>query len=309
MIAAILLVLLQAATPAPAQAPAPAPAAAISWSVSPETVTVAEPFNVTITIRAPLRTVIAFPAGPDTAQPLEAVDPPVVHFDTDSTGAPRRIAVYRLQAWQTGAQSLTVPVQIGAGADAQKLEAHPAVFVRSVLPADTSLRVPKPALSVLKTPLLWWPWALALGVALGVIALLWRRHRRRRRAAPPPSPLSVAEGALARVETLGLLEAGEPSRYVALHADILRGYLSSRVAVVSRSQTTAELVAALLGRALPLNRVAAVLDEADQVQFARRPVTVVRAKEIAREVKTLLTLSDDAFARDVLVPPAPKKVA
>jgi len=304
MIAGILLVLLQAQAPAPAQAPA------ISWSVSPETVTVAEPFNVTITIRAPLRTVIAFPAGPDTAQPLEAVDPPVVHFDTDSTGTPRRIAVYRLQAWQTGAQSLTIPVQVGAGADAQKLEAHPAVFVRSVLPADTSLRVPKPALSVLKTPLLWWPWALALGIALGVIALLWRRHRRRRRrAAPPPSPLSVAEGALARVETLGLLEAGEPSRYVALHADILRGYLSSRVAVVSRSQTTAELVAALLGRALPLNRVAAVLDEADQVQFARRPVTVVRAKEIAREVKTLLTLSDDAFARDVLVPPAPKKVA
>jgi hypothetical protein len=215
-----------------------------------------------------------------------------------------------LQAWQTGAQSLTVPVQVGAGAEAQKIEAHPGVYVLSVLPADTSLRVPKPALGVLKSPLVWWPWALALGVVLGVIALLWRRQRRRRKAAPPPSPLSVAEAALARVESLGLLEAGEPSRYVALQADILRGYLSSRVQVVSRSQTTSELVAALLGRALPLNRVAAVLEEADQVQFARRPVSVVRAKEIAREVKTLLTLSDDAFARDVIVPAAsPKKVA
>jgi hypothetical protein len=233
-----------------------------------------------------------------------------VKFDIDSTGAPVRTAIYRLQAWQTGAQSLTVPVQVGAGAEAQGLEAHPGVYVLSVLPADTSLRVPKPALGVLKSPLVWWPWALALGVVLGVIALLWRRQRRRRKAAPPPSPLSVAEGALARVESLGLLEAGEPSRYVALQADILRGYLSSRVQVVSRSQTTSELVAALLGRALPLNRVAAVLEEADQVQFARRPVSVVRAKEIAREVKTLLTLSDDAFARDVIVPAAsPKKVA
>jgi hypothetical protein len=233
-----------------------------------------------------------------------------VKFDIDSAGAPVRTAIYRLQAWQTGAQSLTVPVQVGAGADAQKIEAHPSVYVLSVLPADTSLRVPKPALGVLKSPLVWWPWALALGVVLGVIALLWRRQRRRRKAAPPPSPLSVAEGALARVESLGLLEAGEPSRYVALQADILRGYLSSRVQVVSRSQTTSELVAALLGRALPLNRVAAVLEEADQVQFARRPVSVVRAKEIAREVKTLLTLSDDAFARDVIVPAAsPKKVA
>jgi hypothetical protein len=306
MIAAIMFALLQAA--APAQAPA-APAT-ISWTVRPETVTVAEPFNVTITVHAPLKSLIAFPAGPDTAQPLEALDPPVVKFDIDSAGAPVRTAIYRLQAWQTGAQSLTVPVQVGAGADAQKLEAHPAVYVLSVLPADTSLRVPKPALGVLKSPLVWWPWALALGVVLGVIALLWRRQRRRRKAAPPPSPLSVAEGALARVESLGLLEAGEPSRYVALQADILRGYLSSRVQVVSRSQTTSELVAALLGRALPLNRVAAVLEEADQVQFARRPVSVVRAKEIAREVKTLLTLSDDAFARDVIVPAAsPKKVA
>jgi hypothetical protein len=289
---------------------APAAPATISWTVRPETVTVAEPFNVTITVHAPLKSLIAFPAGPDTAQPLEALDPPVVKFDIDSAGAPVRTAIYRLQAWQTGAQSLTVPVQVGAGADAQKLEAHPAVYVLSVLPADTSLRVPKPALGVLKSPLVWWPWALALGVVLGVIALLWRRQRRRRKAAPPPSPLSVAEGALARVESLGLLEAGEPSRYVALQADILRGYLSSRVQVVSRSQTTSELVAALLGRALPLNRVAAVLEEADQVQFARRPVSVVRAKEIAREVKTLLTLSDDAFARDVIVPAAsPKKVA
>jgi hypothetical protein len=306
MIAAIVFALLQAA--APLQAPA-APAT-ISWTVRPETVTVAEPFNVTITVHAPLKSLIAFPAGPDTAQPLEALDPPVVKFDIDSAGAPVRTAIYRLQAWQTGAQSLTVPVQVGAGADAPKLEAHPAVYVLSVLPADTSLRVPKPALGVLKSPLVWWPWALALGVVLGVIALLWRRQRRRRKAAPPPSPLSVAEAALARVESLGLLEAGEPSRYVALQADILRGYLSSRVQVVSRSQTTSELVAALLGRALPLNRVAAVLEEADQVQFARRPVSVVRAKEIAREVKTLLTLSDDAFARDVIVPAAsPKKVA
>jgi hypothetical protein len=306
MIAAIMFALLQAA--APAQAPA-APAT-ISWTVRPETVTVAEPFNVTITVHAPLKSLIAFPAGPDTAQPLEALDPPVVKFDIDSAGAPVRTAIYRLQAWQTGAQSLTVPVQVGAGAEAQKIEAHPGVYVLSVLPADTSLRVPKPALGVLKSPLVWWPWALALGVVLGVIALLWRRQRRRRKAAPPPSPLSVAEGALARVESLGLLEAGEPSRYVALQADILRGYLSSRVQVVSRSQTTSELVAALLGRALPLNRVAAVLEEADQVQFARRPVSVVRAKEIAREVKTLLTLSDDAFARDVIVPAAsPKKVA
>jgi hypothetical protein len=306
MIAAIMFALLQAA--APAQAPA-APAT-ISWTVRPETVTVAEPFSVTITVHAPLKSLIAFPAGPDTAQPLEALDPPVVKFDIDSAGAPVRTAIYRLQAWQTGAQSLTVPVQVGAGAEAQKIEAHPGVYVLSVLPADTSLRVPKPALGVLKSPLVWWPWALALGVVLGVIALLWRRQRRRRKAAPPPSPLSVAEAALARVESLGLLEAGEPSRYVALQADILRGYLSSRVQVVSRSQTTSELVAALLGRALPLNRVAAVLEEADQVQFARRPVSVVRAKEIAREVKTLLTLSDDAFARDVIVPAAsPKKVA
>lgn len=310
MITAFAFALFQVAAAAPVPVAAPVAAPAISWTVSPDTVTIAEPFVVTITIRAPLKSVIAFPAGPDTAQTLEAVDPPIVKFDLDSAGAPVRIAVYRLQAWQTGAQSLTVPVKVDVGTGAQTVEAHPAVFVRSVLPADTLLRVPKPALTVLPSPFVWWPWALGAALVLLGVAMLWRRRRRRRAAKPPPSPLSIAEAALARIDTLGLLEAGEPSRFVALHADVLRGYLSTRVAVVSRSMTTGELVHALFGRALPLNRVAAVLEEADQIQFARRLVTAVRAKEIAKEVRTLLTLSDDAFARDVIVPPAsPKRVA
>jgi hypothetical protein len=58
--------------------------------------------------------------------------------------------------------------------------------------------------------------------------------------------------------------------------------------------------------------VQAVLAEADTVQFARRPVSAERAKEIAREIRAIIAASEEAFARDVGVPgksAPPKKAA
>jgi hypothetical protein len=307
MIPALAFALFQAAAPAPPPAPPASGPATISWAVSPESVTVAEAFTVSIIVRAPRGVLVVFPPGPDSTQTTEALDPPAISESQDSAGVSERRAFYRLVAWETGRLTVPLaPIVVGTGPGAQRLQPQPIINVRSVLPVDTALRKPRPALGVILASTAWWPYAAGALLLLVLLALLWRRHRRRRRTAePPPTPLATAERALAHIETLGLIEAGEPSRYVALHADVLRGYLSARAPVVSRAQTTAELVQALFGRALPLERVQAVLAEVDIVQFAKKPVTVVRAKEIAREIKAIIAASDEAFSRDVGAPGAP----
>jgi len=297
MIALVALALLQGAA-------APAPAPLVTWTVSPETVTVAEPFVVTVTVRAAPGTALEFPPGPDSSHTVEAVDPPALSAATDSSGAPLRRAAYRLVAWETGTQQVPLSaVTVGSGAATLRFALQPQVFVRSVLPADSALRVPRPALTVLPGVRAWWPYLLA-ALLIAAVAFWIRRQRRRRRAsAPPPSALALALDAMARIEALGLLEAGEPSRYIGLHADVLRGYLGGRVQKVSRALTSAELLATLRGHGLPLDRIAAVLAEADQVQFARRGVSADRARDVAREVRALLDACEEHFAKSIPAPP------
>ena len=291
----LLLALLQAGAAA-------APPPQVQWTVRPDTVTVGEPFTVTLIVRADAGTALAFPPGPDSSQNVEAVDPPTIAGGTEANGAPYRTATYRLVAWETGAQAVPFDaVTVGEGAATRRYDVRPGVFVRSVLPDDSTRRVPKPALGVLRTRLPWWPFAL--GALAAVLAVLWWRRRRARRAVvPPPTALAAARDALAQVDALGLLEGGEPSRYVALYAEVLRGYLGARAAVVTRAHTTGELAAALLGHGLPLDRITAVLEEADQVQFARRAVSPERARETAREVRALLEACDEHFARGITPP-------
>jgi hypothetical protein len=180
----------------------------------------------------------------------------------------------------------------------------PPIYVRTVLPRDTALRVPKPAQDILKAPFLWWPWLLAL---LALIGLLWWLiwWLRRRRPAPAIEDASTAaERALARIETLQLIEAGEAGRYVALHTDVLRDYLAARVEGAERSLTSGELLAALRGKdKLPLARMTALLSDADAIKFARRSVSGERAREVGREVRAVITATERA------VTPEPEAVA
>jgi len=299
MIGAIAFALLQAAA-------APAAPPVVTWVVQPDSVTVAEPFTVTVRVRASRDLPVVFPAGPDSAQAVEAVDPPVIGAEEKGDGITERIATYRLMAWETGPVTVPLaPLTVGAAGAAQSIPLAPVVVVRTVLPADSTLRVPRPALDILPAGRALWPWLFAaLDVAV-IGLLLWNRARLRRAKRPPP-PHAVADEALRRIEALGLLDAGEPSRHVRLCVDALRDYLSARVAKASRSQTSGELVAALRGRALPVERLAALLADADAVQFAHRTVSTARAKEIGLEVRAVVAASEEAFARDVPVPAASK---
>jgi hypothetical protein len=98
---------------------------------------------------------------------------------------------------------------------------------------------------------------------------------------------------------MGLLEAGERGRFVALMVEVLRDYLALRLPGAAPSLTSTELLWFLRSRSdLPVQRLAAVLSEADLVKFARRPVTAERAREIGQEARTIVREVETVTARD-----------
>ncbi len=171
------------------------------------------------------------------------------------------------------------------------------VFVRSVLPADSAERVPKPPRGMFTFGPPWWMWVLA---ALAAGALLWLAYwlwkRRRRRAPVPVDPWEEAERDFARVEALGLVAAGERSRHAVLMVEVLRDYLAAVIEDATPSLTTSELLGRLRGSVLPTKRMAALLAEVDLVKFARRPLGAERALELGREARALAGAAHSAVA-------------
>jgi hypothetical protein len=182
------------------------------------------------------------------------------------------------------------------------------VFVASVLPADSALRVPRPARPLFQfgAPL-WWLW-LTLAVLALLLLLLWWWWRRRKRAAPAVrvDPFAYAEKEFARIEALRLVEAGERGRYVVLMLEVVRDYLAARYASARLSHTTTELLSALgRERAVPRERLARLLTETDLIKFARRAVTTERARELGSEARAIVA-QDHAAAMPA---PATEKAA
>ena len=271
----------------------------VAVSVRPDTVTVGDPIVVMIRIRAPRGSVIEFPTGPDSGATVELLDPRIVSaFGGDSAVDPNvvdQVARYRMAAWDTGVQ----PIELGAatvqvaGRTVDVPIAAPEVFVRSVLPADSALRVPKPARDLFAPRVAWWwPWLpilLAAALVGGLLWWWWRRRQRRVKAQIPVDPYELAEREFARIEALGLLEAGERGRFVALMVEVLRDYLASRVPTAHPSLTSTELLEVMRAASeVPVERLTPVLSETDLIKFAKRPVTTERAREIAREARAIV---------------------
>lgn len=270
--------------------------------VTPDTVTVGQRFILLLKVRAPVGATIQFPAAADSSIALNAtspqmIGPPLTDSVPDRTGT-TRTAAYRFTAWDTGQQRLglgSVAVTVNGKTEYVSL-ATQSVYVRSVLPADTTLRQPKPlrALIVL-VPFNWWPWlALLAAILLALLAWwLWRWLRRRRNK--PLPPFEAAEQEFARIEAMGLIEAGEPERYVALMTDTMRIYLAARVEGVQRSHTTSELLAA----AAPIHPYAGglghLLARADMVKFARERISADEARTLGGNARTIVRQVEDHF--------------
>lgn len=285
----IVLALLAGATAARAQDDGLA-AVRLGIAVRPETVTVGDPVQLSVRVQAPAGSTIEFPAGPDSGGALEATASRRIQ-QREVPGVVEQTAVYQLVAWDVGDLAPgfgDVVVRLG-GAERRVPLGDVQVHVRSVLPTDTTLHVPKPPRPPLDVPVpwwqRWWPVLLALLLALLLAWWLWRR-RGRRGAAAAEDAIAFAEREFARVEALGLVDAGERGRHVALMVDVLRDYLARRLPEARASLTSSELVAALrASRLVPHAKLAAVLEEADLVKFARRPLSAERARELGRDAR------------------------
>jgi hypothetical protein len=291
------LVLAAALLQAPAQAPQPPqgqPAIPVQmgFSIDPDTVTVGDPFRLTVRIHAPRGASIEFPAGPDSGAAVEALDPKQERQSNDTT-ALDVTAAWRLAAWDTGDQLLRVRdvVVRFEGRERRIPLSALSVHVKSVLPADTAQRIPKPQRALFEFGLPWWYWLLAALAAIGLIGLFWWwwRRRRKRKQGEVDDPFADAESEFERVQRLGLVEAGERGRYVALMVEVLRTYLSRTIAEAHQSLTTNELLIAVReNRLVPVNRLALVLADADLVKFARRATTAERARELGTEARGIV---------------------
>lgn len=261
--------------------------------VDRDTVTVGDPFRVIVRLRAPRESIIEFPEAPDSATGVEALDPLEVTPGSD-TAAVEQTASWRVAAWDTGELPIRFPdiiVTIGDTARRVAIGSGLTIHVASVLPADSSLHIPKPPRAVIEYGLPWWFWVLvALAAALLILPLVWWWTRRRpRTGAAIEDPWEAARREFARIDELGLHAAGERGQYVALVVDVVRTYLSRVIAPARISLTTAELAAALRGDSrVPLTRLVRLLHDADLVKFAAEPVAEGDATQMAADARRLV---------------------
>ncbi len=295
MIARLVAMLLQTAT---LQPPVIAPAFQVQLGVrvAPDTVTVGQRFVVFVKVRAPAGATIDFPVESDSAAKASAtatqmIGRPAVSVITDSGGV-TGTAAYRLAAWDVDTQPLglaDVVVKSNGRVGYVSLKPYQ-IFVRSVLPADTTKRIPKPARLPIEIKAFdWRPWLAALA-ALAVAGLVWRLwvwYRRKKNA--PLDPFTAAEREFARIEALGLVAAGEGEKHAALMSDVMRKYLSARAPAVEPSQTSSELLAS----AKWIHGVATGLGEllwrTDLIKFAAARVAPDEAEKLGASARAVVS--------------------
>ncbi|MDQ6830821.1 MAG: hypothetical protein M3081_18315 [Gemmatimonadota bacterium] len=281
-----------------AQTPAPLASVRMGVTVVPETLSVGDRFAVRVRVQAPAGSVIQFPITADSGKSWEQSDPRALTPHGDQ-GALDQTATYRLVAWDTGTitpKFADVIVKLN-GAERHIPIADVHLYVRTVLPADTTLRVPKGERDIVMAPIpwwWWWPYAVAALILLLIIWLLVWWWRRRRNRVAPPDAFGDAEREFERIDALGLLEAGERGRFVALNIEVLRDYLAARVVGAHRALTSGELLTALRSTStIPASKLAPVLQEADLIKFARRSVSEERAAQLAGETRTIVREVED----------------
>jgi LPXTG-motif cell wall-anchored protein len=102
------------------------------------------------------------------------------------------------------------------------------VYVRSVLPGDTTQHVPKPARDLFPRVIPWWEqWWPAVAILLTLALLYWLFKRRKRKAVEsvvtkPLDPYERAKHDFERLDRLALPDSGESGRFVALAVEVLR---------------------------------------------------------------------------------------
>ena len=288
----LLFLLLQGgAQPAPPTSAQPPLQVQMGYRVSPDTVLIGEPFSLFVKVLAPKGVRFEFPAGPDTTtqngvRPIELRGEKIVSMLADTA-----VALYHLVAWDVGTQPLRFPdVRVTfAGQERRPALGGAHVFVKSVLPADTSLRVPKAARPLITLPVFnWLLWLSLLAAAIAAVLLWWAWRRYRNRPKPPIDPYVRAQQEFARIESRRLLETDQASRYLVEMVDVVREYLAARVPGVRRSDTTFELLAVMKPRDAVESDLPRWLEVADMVKFARADASLTDATDSGRSLRAIV---------------------
>ena len=269
--------------------------AQLGVTISPDTVTVGQQFIVVIRVRAPRGATVTLPATSDSAYAssptsTQLIGKPEMQPVEDSAGTTVSGA-YRFAAWDVGPQRLGLPdIMITLGSDTGYVSLiDRTVFVRSVLPADSTLRKPKPARPLIELrPFDWRPLLIA-ALILAAGLLLWRLwiwYRRRREAAL--DPYTAAQREFARIESMGLITSGEPERHAALMSDVLRDYLAARVEEMDRSQTSSELLLNAGSIYTSAPGLGELLWRADLIKFAKNTIGPDESDKIGATAKSIV---------------------
>jgi hypothetical protein len=265
--------------------------------VQPDTVEVGDPIMFVVTVAVPAGARVAWPSIADSAATVAMREPVRITDQGTLNGQRRERAVYTLSAWDVGALPIDMPdVVVRMDTTVVRVPLTNArVFVRTVLPGDSTQHIPKPARDLFPRVVPWWQqWWPALLVLAALGALWWYRRRRRRSpvaavARVPLDPFARAGHEFERLERLGLADAGEAGRYVALALDVLRLYLAERLPSAALSLTSAELVAAIGDdERVPHDRLRSLLADADDIKFAARLVSPARARELAGTARVIV---------------------
>jgi hypothetical protein len=216
--------------PAPSTPPDSVPGISAMAGVAPDTVTVGDHFRGVVRVVVPAGATVEFPEF-GMIDPVEARGP--VQVALDSAGG--WSATYPLVAWSTG-DSMVAAISIGVRDSTGELEHYRVRMrlpvVRSVLPADTTLHVPKPAKAVIPiaapapSPRGWIVPALLLGALLGLLGWIVLR-RRRQTVLRPMDPREAALARLAEIEAAGHVGRGEVVAYHVRVSRVLREYLAA----------------------------------------------------------------------------------
>lgn len=268
-------------------------------TIAPDSVRVGDPFRVTVGVRAPAGAAIEFPRALDTTAAVQSLDPVQVRTSADTT-VTEQYGDYRVAAWDIGNQPIRLEdVLVRYEGVVRRVSiVGESVFVKSVLPADSTKRIPKPPRPLIELNAIpWWLWALiaAAVIAIGLLLWWWLHRRKTPPAAVVVDPFGRAEKEFQRIEALGLLDAGERGRYVTLMIEVLRDYLAARYAEAMLSLTSSELQRTVRDLPhVPQDRLTRLLTEADLIKFARRPVSGERARELGREARAIVALEHQA---------------
>lgn len=265
--------------------------------VQPDTVEVGDPFSFVVTVSVPANARVEWPTIADSAAVIAMREPVRVVDEGTRIATRRERAVYTLSAWDVGQLPLGMPdVVVRFDTATVRVPLRDAkVFVRSVLPGDSTQHQPKPARDLFARVVPWWQqwWpALLIVAALALLWWLWRRRRRANAAGNSLAaldPFARAQHEFARLDRLGLVDAGEAGRYVALSLEVLRLYLASRLPGAALSLTSGELVDRIGNDArVPHDRLLSLLADVDGIKFAARRVSPERARELAAAARAVV---------------------